>query len=473
MLLFTSFPIRQLPGIIPRSHRTHLVFCQQIRNTNTSISSQKWRGNLKTMKVQSSVFDNMMTPELKKISDVFEKYNYEIRIAGGAVRDVLMNKLPHDIDFATTATPTQMKEMFSKEGIRMLNMNGEKHGTITARIDDKENFEVTTLRIDVVTDGRRAEVNFTTDWKIDANRRDLTINAMFLDFQGTLYDYFNGKEDLENRRIRFVGDPTERIQEDYLRIMRYFRFFGRIADSNTVHDKDTLVSIKQNAKGLKRISGERLWMELNKIVTGNFAGSLMETMVSCDIHTYLGFPEVMNLDEFKRVCEVTEGQTFHVMTRLAALLSTEDQVYDLDNRLKFSNDDFDVAVFILKNRSSPMGDNKLTFCKYLLVDTSGAVRKTQEKVCELLKYRNEYDVLEEFRSWSPPLLPVSGTDLLSFDIPRGPLYKRTIDEIRQKWKYSDFKLTKEELLEMVPQILEEVKSTPVKKSPKPKRKRRN
>lgn len=89
------------------------------------------------MKVQSSVFDNMMTPELKKISDVFEKYNYEIRIAGGAVRDVLMNKLPHDIDFATTATPTQMKEMFTKEGIRMLNMNGEKHGTITARIDDK------------------------------------------------------------------------------------------------------------------------------------------------------------------------------------------------------------------------------------------------------------------------------------------------------------------------------------------------
>ena len=120
-----------------------------------------------------------------------------------------------------------------------------------------------------------------------------------------------------------------------------------------------------------------------------------------------------------------------------------------------------------------MGDNKLTFCKYLLVDTSGAVRKTQEKVCELLKYRNEYDVLEEFRSWSPPLLPVSGTDLLSFDIPKGPLYKRIIDEIRQKWKYSDFKLTKEELLEMVPQILEEVKSTPVKKSPKPKRKRRN
>lgn len=243
---------------------------------------------MKTMSLQSPILDNLMTPEMKKLCDLFEKYNYELRIAGGAVRDVLMNKTPHDIDFATTATPSQMKDMFTKEGIRMINMNGEKHGTITARIDDKENFEVTTLRIDVVTDGRRAEVAFTTDWKIDANRRDLTINAMFLDFQWTLYDYFNGKEDLENRRIRFVGNPNERIQEDYLRIMRYFRFFGRIADSNTVHEKETLEAIKQNANGLQMVSGERLWMELSKIIVGNFASSLMETMVLCGVHIYLG-----------------------------------------------------------------------------------------------------------------------------------------------------------------------------------------
>lgn len=134
-----------------------------------------------------------------------------------------MDKMPIDIDFATSATPRQMNEMFTAENIRMLNMNGEKHGTVTARINDEENFEVTTLRIDITTDGRHAEVEFTTNWLLDANRRDLTINSMFLGFDGRVYDYFYGYEDLKNRRVLFVGDAGNRIQEDYLRILRYFR----------------------------------------------------------------------------------------------------------------------------------------------------------------------------------------------------------------------------------------------------------
>lgn len=138
-------------------------------------------------------------------------------------RDLLMDITPADIDFATTATPQQMIDMFEKENIRTINMRGERHGTITPRINDEENFEVTTLRIDVQTDGRHATVEFTTDWLLDANRRDLTINSMFLGFDGKVYDYFYGYEDLLNRRVRFVGAPSNRIKEDYLRIMRYFR----------------------------------------------------------------------------------------------------------------------------------------------------------------------------------------------------------------------------------------------------------
>lgn len=134
-----------------------------------------------------------------------------------------MGITPVDIDFATTATPQQMINMFETEKIRILSTKGERHGTITARIDDEENFEVTTLRIDVKTDGRHAKVEFTTDWLLDANRRDLTINSMFLDFDGKVYDFFYGYEDLLARRARFVGDASNRIIEDYLRIMRYFR----------------------------------------------------------------------------------------------------------------------------------------------------------------------------------------------------------------------------------------------------------
>lgn len=165
-------------------------------------------------------FQSIFTPELHDLAALFKKYNYEIRVAGGAVRDIVMGMQPKDLDFATTATPTQMKEMFTKEEIRMINMNGEKHGTITSRINDKENFEVTTLRIDVVTDGRHAEVEFTTDWLLDASRRDLTINSMFLGLDGKVYDYFYGYEDLLKRRVAFVGDPAQRICEDFLRIFR-------------------------------------------------------------------------------------------------------------------------------------------------------------------------------------------------------------------------------------------------------------
>lgn len=143
----------------------------------------------------------------------------------------------------------------------MINMNGEKHGTITPRINNKENFECTTLRIDLVTDGRHAEVEFTTDWVLDANRRDLTINAMFLGFDGSVYDYFTGYDDLKARKVRFVGKAEKRIQEDYLRILRYFRFYGKIAETPDDHEQETIDVITSNVDGLERISGERLWVE--------------------------------------------------------------------------------------------------------------------------------------------------------------------------------------------------------------------
>jgi len=146
-----------------------------------------------TQKIDSPEYRALLTPPLLKLAELFKANQYEIRVAGGAVRDILMGIVPHDVDFATTATPEQMKDMFTKANIRMINSNGEQHGTITARIDN-ENFEVTTLRIDVVTDGRHAEVEYTKDWELDANRRDLTINALFLglfDFEYDILENFH------------------------------------------------------------------------------------------------------------------------------------------------------------------------------------------------------------------------------------------------------------------------------------------
>ena len=142
-----------------------------------------------------------------------------------------MGKSPKDIDLATDATPDEMQKMFDSAGVRHI-PTGIEHGTITAVINGEE-FEVTTLRADVETDGRRAEVEFVRSWEEDAKRRDLTYNAMSMDFEGNLYDYHGGMDDLQDKVTRFVGDPEERIKEDYLRTLRYFRFQGRLAVSYT------------------------------------------------------------------------------------------------------------------------------------------------------------------------------------------------------------------------------------------------
>ena len=201
-------------------------------------------------KLDSALFRETMTGDLVFLFELFKKNGFELRIAGGAVRDLLMNIKPHDIDFATTALPDQMKELFNREKIRMINSNGEAHGTITVRLNDQENYEITTLRIDVLTDGRHAQVEFTKDWQLDANRRDLTINSIFIDSEGNIIDFYNGYEDIKNHRVRFVGEPEVRIQEDYLRILRYFRFYGRIAVNADSHDQASLKAIRENSQGL-------------------------------------------------------------------------------------------------------------------------------------------------------------------------------------------------------------------------------
>lgn len=148
--------------------------------------------------------------------------------------------------------------------------------------------QITTLRSDVTTDGRHATVEFVKDWKVDATRRDLTINAMSLSLDGQLYDYFSGERHLADRKILFVGNPRARIEEDYLRILRYFRFYGRLVPSADAHDADTLEAIRDLGAGLKRISVERIWMEMKKILLGNHAPSLIVLMKDLGVARHIG-----------------------------------------------------------------------------------------------------------------------------------------------------------------------------------------
>ena len=185
-----------------------------------------------------------------------------VRFVGGCVRKAISGEKIDDIDLATTLSPKETKQRLINQNIQVIE-TGIAHGTITAILNNKK-FEITTLRKDISTDGRHANVQFTSDWEDDANRRDFTINAMYSDIEGRIFDPLNGISDLKNGIIKFIGSSEQRIKEDYLRILRYFRFFTQY--SKIKYDADTLQSIKRNINGLNKISNERIFDELKKIL---------------------------------------------------------------------------------------------------------------------------------------------------------------------------------------------------------------
>ena len=208
-------------------------------------------------------FKQQIPEPVKKLDSVLSRFSVDslVRVAGGAVRDLLAGVEPKDWDLATPLHPEEVIKSAEEAGFKVL-PTGLQHGTVTVMVDG-EPLEVTTLRVDVETDGRHADVEFTTDWKEDAARRDLTVNAMFLTMDGEVVDFFGGQQDLEDGRVRFVGNARERMAEDFLRILRFFRFHGRVGSGK--FDEKDLLAIHDSTHGLAGISGERIWMEMQKI----------------------------------------------------------------------------------------------------------------------------------------------------------------------------------------------------------------
>ena len=200
----------------------------------------------------------------KKIFEAINNYseNSELRFVGGCIRKIINQEEVDDIDLATNITPDEVCDALNKNQIKFFE-SGKEHGTIIAVINE-QNYEITSLRKDISTDGRHANIQFTQDWEKDASRRDFTINAIYADIEGRIFDPLDGVKDLKNRKINFIGNAEKRIQEDYLRILRYFRFFTQYSDSN--HEENTIKSIKRNINGLNNISNERMFSELSKIL---------------------------------------------------------------------------------------------------------------------------------------------------------------------------------------------------------------
>jgi len=234
--------------------------------------------------------------DLKKIFSLLEskQHNKKVMLVGGCVRKFLNNEPINDIDAATNLTPEETKEILVKHNIKFID-TGLSHGTITV-ITNNTKVELTTLRKDVKTDGRHADVKFISDWETDALRRDFTINAIYSDFNGKIYDPLNGSKDLKEGVVKFVGDPNLRINEDYLRILRYLRFFTQY--SRLDHDYATLKAIRKNLDGLAKISKERMIDEFFKILSLKNLDNLFNNEDSCLILSAI-FPQLKYYSRLK------------------------------------------------------------------------------------------------------------------------------------------------------------------------------
>ena len=237
-----------------------------------------------------------------KIFGAINNYNEtsEIRYVGGCVRKILNDEKTDDIDLATNLTPDQVKQCLDKNQIKFFE-TGIEHGTITAVIDD-QNFEITTLRKDVKTDGRHAVVEYTTNWKEDSLRRDFSINSIYSDLDGNLYDPNSGHKDLNVGIIKFIGDPETRIKEDYLRIIRYLRFYTEY--SKIDHEINIIKIIKKNIEGLGKISKERQFNELKKILKLDNFLKLFKNKTSYELFSLI-FPQLKN---FKKLSKLSKSQ---------------------------------------------------------------------------------------------------------------------------------------------------------------------
>lgn len=376
-------------------------------------------------------FKALLTPGLLQLGELYKKNKKDLRIVGGAVRDLVLGKKPKDIDLASDATPEESLKMLQAAGIKVIE-TGIQHGTITAIVNGEE-YEITTLRIDTEHTGRHATVEFTKDWKQDAERRDLTFNAMSLELDGTLYDYFGGLDDLKASKAKFVGTADERIKEDYLRILRYFRFQGRT--SRPDWDAETLKAIELNAKGLEQISGERVWMELSKILSGNHTAEILKKMQETGVDLYIGLPTFHDEKLLNRVKQYTENPA----TILASFIVDVSDVDKLIGRWKFSAPERDLMKFIVAGKRGSF-DSKIAKQMW----TSPKIKN--EYVLELAAYFGRADIINELKSWKAPVFPVTGNDLISIGIKPGPEMGKTLSALEAKWKESDYALSKEELL---------------------------
>jgi tRNA nucleotidyltransferase/poly(A) polymerase len=380
-------------------------------------------------------------PSVDQLASLYAREGVEARPVGGAVRDRILGLQPKDFDFAVDALPEDVMAIAERHGLKVI-PTGLKHGTVTV-VHDGEGYEFTTLRTDSNADGRWADVSFINDFRLDAARRDFTFNAMSADHTGQLHDYFGGVDDLKMGRVKFVGDPEDRVQEDYLRILRFFRFRARFGNGSS-DDEHSLAAIANHAGGLSQISAERIWKETSQILSSETAEQQLILMERLGVSKAIDLPQfdIQRNLKFSRIRKATNDAAI----LLGSLFDDPASAEAFASSWKLSNTERLRVTTAAAVQADLTRSTHYWRCKQVEgLDSAAAI--------PVLKVTNRMEAAQAMLA-DVPVFPLQARDLISIGHEPGVKLGQELKRLTKAWKDSEFTLSKVDLIEMSDDIEE-------------------
>ena len=393
--------------------------------------------------------------EIQKIFNAISSFssNSEIRYVGGCVRKIINKEKVDDIDLAVNLNPIDVCKVLRQKNIKYYE-SGIEHGTITALINNNK-FEITSLRKDIDTDGRHARVEFSDNWKDDASRRDFTINSIYADIDGNLFDPYDGRKDLKNGEVNFIGDAEKRIKEDYLRILRYIRFF--INYSKKKHNPKIIKIIKKNLSGFSNISSERLLGEFKKLLRSDGFLKITKDKHCLEIIT-LVFPQLKNITLFNKL------NTFAInnFAKVDFIFLLSLMIIDGTDNVDFFIYKFNISkkdqkrLLFLNNFNSKKITNKTFSEKNLnkIFYFSG-----KEALMDIIYFKifksNKVDnklikLIDNFKNKEIPIMPLKADTLMEkYNIPEGRELGNKLKAIEEVWTNNNFQISDNEVYKII------------------------
>ena len=405
--------------------------------------------------ISQSIIEISKKTPVNKIFKAINNYSTdsEVRYVGGCIRKILNNEKVDDIDMATNLEPNIVCDVLNSNNINFYK-TGIDHGTITAVIDEHK-FEITSLREDVSTDGRHANVKFSKSWKNDASRRDFTINSIYSDVKGNLFDPYNGKDDLKKGFVNFIGDPDKRIKEDYLRILRYLRFF--LSYSKKSHDKDLIRKLKLNLNGVSKLSKDRLLDELKKLIKAENLEKLSKDKICLELISLI-FPELKNINIFSKLNslkrQIVENSDFIFLISLMVIDDTDNSDY-----------------FLYKFNISKKDEKRIKKISNFYKEKQGFKKFNEKDINEIFYYDGKQAVLDilnfkiikskkidnsliklskTYINKIKPIIPIGASELMEkYKIPEGKQLGLKLKLIEELWIKNNFKISDHQVEKIV------------------------